>query len=469
MADILIIDDDELICATLSNVVKDMGHNATCAFTLREGLEKVRSGQFDLVFLDVKMPDGSGLGIVTDIRETPSSPEVIIITGFGDPDGAELAIKHGAWGYLEKGASLDAMTLPLARALQYRQERQLKKAPTALRLEGIVGRSPKMRACLDLLAQAANSDASVLITGETGTGKELIACAIHKNSARARKSFVVVDCAALPETLVESVLFGHEKGSYTGADKSQSGLIKQAGGGTLFLDEVGELPLSIQGSFLRVLQERRFRPVGSIEEVESDFRTVAASNRDLDDMARRGQFRKDLLFRLRALEIELPPLRGRFEDIKELATYHMIRLSEHYGKGTKGFSPDFLETLERYDWPGNARELINAMERAYVEAGDSPVLFPKYLPVPIRVQAVKASLGNKETTGGEPDAGIDLPKGLSSLQEQREAVIAEAEQHYLKELVSLTGRNVEEACKISGLSRSRLYALMKKHRISATY
>jgi len=218
-----------------------------------------------------------------------------------------------------------------------------------------------------------------------------------------------------------------------------------------------------------VLQERRFRPVGSIEEVESDFRTVAASNRDLDDMARRGQFRKDLLFRLRALEIELPPLRGRFEDIKELATYHMIRLSEHYGKGTKGFSPDFLETLERYDWPGNARELINAMERAYVEAGDSPVLFPKYLPVPIRVQAVKASLGNKETTGGEPDAGIDLPKGLSSLQEQREAVIAEAEQHYLKELVSLTGRNVEEACKISGLSRSRLYALMKKHRISATY
>jgi len=152
MADILIIDDDELICATLSNVVKDMGHNATCAFTLREGLEKVRSGQFDLVFLDVKMPDGSGLGIVTDIRETPSSPEVIIITGFGDPDGAELAIKHGAWGYLEKGASLDAMTLPLARALQYRQERQLKKAPTALRLEGIVGRSPKMRACLDLLA-----------------------------------------------------------------------------------------------------------------------------------------------------------------------------------------------------------------------------------------------------------------------------------------------------------------------------
>ncbi len=248
MADILIIDDDQLICTTLSNVVRDRGHTPTCAFTRKQGLEAAAARSFDVVFLDVRLPDGSGLDIVRGIRETPSSPEVIIITGFGDVDGAELAIKHGAWDYLEKSASIDEIILPLERALQYRTERQSKGRPTALKLEGIIGGSPKMRACLDLLAQAAASDANVLITGETGTGKELFSWAIHNNSPRAGKNFVVVDCAALPETIVESVLFGHERGAYTGADRSRHGLITQADGGTLFLDEVGELPPSIQGS-----------------------------------------------------------------------------------------------------------------------------------------------------------------------------------------------------------------------------
>jgi len=192
------------------------------------------------------------------IRQTPSMPEVIIITGAGDPDGAELAIKSGAWDYIQKPSSIEAMTLPLVRALQYREEKKSKKPPVALKREHIVGNSPHMKRCLDLLAQAANSEASVLITGETGTGKEVFAKAIHANSSRADKSLVVVDCTALPETLVESVLFGHEKGAFTGADKAHVGLVKQADGGTLFLDEVGELPRSIQKSFLRVLQEQSF-------------------------------------------------------------------------------------------------------------------------------------------------------------------------------------------------------------------
>ena len=339
MANILIIDDDRLICDTLSNVVRDRGHIPTCAFSRKEGLEVAASRSFDVVFLDVRLPDGSGLDIVQALRETPSSPEVIIITGFSDVDGAELAITHGAWDYLEKSASIDEITLPLERALQYRTERQSKARPTVLKLEGIVGSSPQMRACIELLAQAAASTANVLVAGETGTGKEIFSWAIHQNSPRGRKSFVFVDCASLPETIVESVLFGHERGAFTGADKSKTGLITQADGGTLFLDEVGELPSSIQGSFLRVLQERRFRPVGSVKEVTSDFRLIAASNKNLDEMVQKGLFRKDLLFRLRTLAITLPPLRGRPEDIKELAYFYLSKFSRYYGNGMKGFSP----------------------------------------------------------------------------------------------------------------------------------
>jgi len=420
-----------------------------------------------VVFLDVRLPDGSGLDIVQDIRETPSSPEVIIITGFSDVYGAELAITHGAWDYLEKSASIDEIILPLERALQYRTERQAKARPTALKLEGIVGSSPQMKTCIELLAQAAASDANVLVSGETGTGKEPFSWAIHSNSPRAGKNFVVVDCASLPETIVESVLFGHERGAFTGADKSKTGLITQADGGTLFLDEVGELPPSVQGSFLRALQERRFRPVGSVKEVRSDFRLIAASNRDLDDMVREGRFRKDLLFRLRTFTITLPPLREHPEDIKELASFYLTKLSRRYGKGMKGFSPDLLDTLLDYDWPGNVRELINALERAIVAAGTSPTLFPAHLPAEIRIKVKRDKV---EEAGQGTDALHPAPPGsgrpLTTLQEHREAEIARAEQQYLEELMARTQGNIREACQVSGLSRSRLYGLLKKYALT---
>jgi two-component system NtrC family response regulator len=467
MADILIIDDDQLICTTLSNVVRDRGHTPTCAFTVKEGLAIATARSFDVVFLDVRLPDGSGLDILEGIRETPSSPEVIIITGFGDMDGAELAIKHGAWDYLEKSASIDEIILPLERALQYRAERQAKARPTALKLEGIVGSSPPMRTAIELLAQAAASDANVLVTGETGTGKELFAWAIHQNSPRAGKNFVVVDCAALPETIVESVLFGHEKGAFTGADRSKAGLITQAHGGTLFLDEVGELPPSTQGSFLRVLQERRFRPVGSVREVTSDFRLIAASNRDLEELVRKGQFRKDLLFRLRTFTIALPPLREHPEDIKELASSYLTKLCQRYGKGMKGFSSDLLDTLLDYDWPGNVRELINALERAIAAAGTSPTLFPTNLPAEIRIKVKRDQVGEGEREAEElGPAGFDSGRPLASLQEHREAEVAKAERQYLEELMARSGRNIREACEVSGLSRSRLYGLLRKYGIS---
>jgi two-component system NtrC family response regulator len=467
MANILIIDDDTLICTTLSNMVSGKGHIPTCAFTLKEGLAIARSASFDVVFLDVRLPDGSGLDILAKIRETPSSPEVIILTGFGDVDGAELAIKHGAWDYLDKSSSIDEIILPLERALQYRKERQSKARPTALKLEGIVGSSPKMRACIELLAQAAGSDANVLVTGESGTGKELFSWAIHNNSPRANRNFVVVDCAALPETIVESVLFGHERGAFTGADKSKIGLITQANGGTLFLDEVGELPASIQGSFLRAIQERRFRPVGSVKEVTSDFRLIAASNRNLDEMVQEGRFRKDLLYRLKAFTITLPPLREHPEDIGELATYYLTTISRRHGKGMKGFSPEFSDTLLDYDWPGNVRELINALERAIAAAGDSPTLFPAYLPTEIRIKVKRDQVEEEgeEVAALKPVTGRS-GKPLPTIQEHREAAVAEAERQYLQELIAHTEGDIKEACEVSGLSRSRLYGLLKRHGIS---
>ncbi len=465
MGNVLIIDDDELFCEMLSEMVNDMGHEVKFTHSLNDGIQEALKGSYDVVFLDVRMPDGSGLRALPKIRELADPPEVIIITGAGDPDGAELAIVNGAWDYIEKQSSIKRMTLPLVRALQYREEKKVRKPAVALKLEGIVGDSPKMQACYDILAQAAESDANVLIFGETGTGKELFARAIHANSSRSQKNFVVVDCAALPESLVESALFGYERGAFTGADKPQVGLIKQADGGTLFLDEVGELPLIMQKAFLRVLQERRFRPLGARQEVESNFRLVAATNRDLDQAVAEGTFRKDLLFRLRSLSLNLPPLREHLEDIKTLVLYHSSKLCLAYGLPQKGFAPEFFACLMAYDWPGNVRELINTLDRALAEARHEPTLYPSHLPSYIRVKAVRNSV-SKETpeisAAQAVAAGVNLPR----LRDYREAVVAQAEREYLKELLALAKNDLQEACRISDLSQPRLYALLKKHRIS---
>lgn len=456
MARVLVIDDDELVCEMLCVMVEDMGHVTSHAFTLREGLQMVSSGGWDVIFLDIRMPDGNGLEVLPKIRELPDHPEVIIITGLGDPDGAELAIKNGAWDYIQKSASTKEMSLPFVRALQYREEKKARKPVAALKLTGIIGRSAKMHTALGLLAEAAHSEANVLITGETGTGKEVFARAIHENSRRGENNFVVVDCTALPETLVESVLFGHEKGAFTGADRVQGGLVKQAHGGTLFLDEIGELPLGIQKAFLRVLQEHRFRPLGAKQEAESNFRLLAATNRNLDSMVQEGNFRSDLLFRLRTFTIELPPLWQRKDDIKELAMYHMARVCERYQIGTKGFSPEFLDALLVYEWPGNVRELVNAIERAITAAYHEPTLFGKHLPLEIRVNVARSAV--RKEIKIEEQSEMKLP----SLSDYRTS----AERQYLQDLIFQAKGDVRKACNVSGLSRSRLYALLKEYDLS---
>jgi two-component system NtrC family response regulator len=464
MADVLIIDDDELICDWLANIVTRLGHHSVSTHLLREGLRKLQSEPFDLVFLDVQMPDGNSLESMPNIKAARSSPEIIVITGLGHPDEAELAIRSGAWDYIEKPASFDAIKLPLLRALEYRAERKPGKLPSVLKRSGIVGDSQKITSCLELLAQAASSNVNVLINGETGTGKELFAKVVHANSRRAKRSFVVVDCTALPEALVESVLFGHARGAYTGAETSEAGLIKQADGGTLFLDEIGELPLSIQKKFLRVVQEHRFRPVGGRQEIASDFRLVAATNRDLEILVREGRFREDLLFRLRTIVIESPPLREIPEDIKKLTMFYMNDLCERFGILPKGASPEFWEIVTGYPWPGNVRELIQALEKALLSAKDEPMLFPKHLPTYIRIQVARSSFPQKPAIPGKPETRPSVPKMPPELKTIRKAAVSEAEQRYLEDLISFTGGDKNKACRISGLSRSRFYTLLKKHR-----
>ena len=467
MAKILIIDDDEIISEMLSDMVSIWGHEAVTAATLEQGLSKAQSDSFDVVFLDIRLPDGSGLDVLPKIREVPSSPEIIIITGFGDPDGAELAIKNGAWDYIEKSSSIKEMELPFVRAIQYRQEKRSKNPAVFLKRDGIIGGSPQMQASLDFLAQTANSEANVLIFGETGTGKELFARAIHQNSQRGHKNFVVVDCASFPETLVESIIFGHEKGAFTGADRAQDGLVRQAHGGTLFLDEIGELPLSIQKTFLRVLQEHRFRPVGGKYEIESNFRLISATNKDLAHMVSEGRFREDLLFRLRTLSVELPPLRTHSEDIKDLAIHYVTKICERYGIGIKGFSSDFLEALMAYDWPGNVRELINALERAISVAYQEPTLFPNHLPTDIRVHLVRASVIRENPLQEQESRArsLSVDASLPTLKDFRDVSIARIEKGYLEDLMRVSGGRIKDACRISGLSRPRLYALLKQHNI----
>lgn len=382
------------------------------------------------------------------------------MTGRGDTNGAELAIKSGAWDYIEKPSSISGMILPLVRALQYREAKQDVMTEMSIQRGGIIGKSDQICDCLNQVGYAAASNVNVLITGETGTGKELFARAIHSNSLRAKRNFVVVDCASLTDTLVESMLFGYEKGVYTGADQARDGLILQADGGTLFLDEVGELPLSMQKSFLRVLQEHRFRPIGRKNEVKSDFRLVAATNRNLEQMVREGQFRSDLYYRLRSFTIELPPLRKHTEDIREIAFYFNKKFSERNMIDLKEFSPEFLDALASYDWPGNVRELINTLERVFTVAWHEAVIFPYHLPIPIRIKITQNSIG-KEIPGN-----TSMVDAFPKIQNIRDDAIAKVERKYLENLVSVSGADVKKACELSGLSRSRLYELMKKYQIS---
>ena len=457
MAEILIIDDDRVLAEMLVEQMEASGHNATSAYTLAAGLALFQQSSFDIVLLDVQLPDGNGLEYIPTISAFPSKPEIIIITGQGEADGAEKAVVSGAWSYIEKPYVIRELSLQLTRVLQYRREKQrVATIPVSLKRDTIIGSSPAIKKCLDQVARASSSDVSVLVTGASGTGKELFARAIHENSGRGDKNFVVVDCASLPETLIESTLFGHVKGAFTNADSTQDGLVKHAHGGTLFLDEVGELPLSIQKTFLRLLQEHEYRPVGSTKQLYSDFRIVAATNRDLKKCVENGTFRNDLLFRLQAFTIELPELKARLEDIRELVLHFISKLCGRYGMEIKGIAADFVEVLLAYDWPGNVRELYQTMEQVFTDPLLGPTCFAIHLPENFRVQQARAGVRAGISLSKE-EPGKNLPTWA--------AYKKKCELDYLCELKIATGGNVTEAARVSEISRTRLYQLFEKHRV----
>ncbi|MCP4719296.1 MAG: sigma-54-dependent Fis family transcriptional regulator [Desulfobacteraceae bacterium] len=461
MIKILIIDDDPKICLFFNQLAKQMGYESLFAHTMNGGLKLSNKKSFDLVLLDLELPDGNGLQILPDLIKNPSKPEVIIITGTGDVRGAQMAFKYGAWDYVQKPFLLDEVSLPITRALQYRKEKQATPPPMPLIRSKIIGESHALRKCLEEVAKASVTDASVLITGETGTGKELFARAIHENSKRGSNPFIVVDCGALPETLVESTLFGHEKGAFTGAQQKQDGLITQADGGTLMLDEVGDLPLNVQKSFLRTLQERRVRPLGGKKEKHVDFRLVAATNLDLDQMVKEKLFREDLLYRIRAIGIKLPALRERGQDVEEIAVKKIHELAQRYKIETKAISQELFQTLAAHLWPGNVRELINVLEYVLASAGQDPTLFPKHLPPEYRTARLDFDLVPKIKSSRKPEA-LDFADELPSLHAHRTRM----EKDYLKMLLTRVKGNREKASQISGISQSRLYGLLKKHSLS---
>lgn len=466
MALILIIDDDDNFCGTMESLVRRMEHDFLAAGTLEQGIRLLGEQAVDILLLDVVLPDGNGLEALSRIKEaSKSSPEIFIITGLGDPAGAETAITEGVWDYIVKPTSIKETRASLTRALKYRLEKQNRRQNVTLNLERIVGRSAPMQKCFEIMAHGAASGAPVLITGETGTGKELFAKIIHTNSLRKDNGFIVVDCAFLTETLMESTLFGHRKGAFTGAVERRDGLVKLADQGTLFLDEVGEMPLSAQKSFLRILQEKRFRPLGDANEITSDFRLMAATNRDLDVMVENGTFRRDLLYRLRTIHLSLPPLRIRGRDIEALTRFKISQLCEENNLPSKKIEQSFFDTLNAYPWPGNVRELFNVLETAFVASGTEATLYAMHLPGEVRIQVTRASIER-----GQLSQGLENDAAESVVSFQGKIIGFKAwkqkmERHYLEQIIAAANGDVKRILKLSGLSKSHFYSLVKKYDI----
>jgi DNA-binding NtrC family response regulator len=370
---VLVVDDDEAVGGCVAMLLQQAGHACVVCTSGRAGLEKLREEEFDAVITDLRMPDASGLDIVAAARERNPEAVVMLMTSYSSIESAIEALRRGANDYIIKPFDNDDFLFSVSRALDERRLRRenlilrktLKKAYTK---NTIIGESEGIKRLHGLIRRVADTEANVLIQGESGTGKELVAQAIHFGSGRAQRPFVPVNCGAIPSELIESELFGHAKGAYTGAVTANDGLIREASGGTLFLDEISELPLNIQVKLLRVLQERQVRPLGSAQAFHTDTRFLAASNRNLKECSEQGTFRLDLYYRLNVITILVPPLRERGQDIELLAGHFMRQYVRKFGSPVVRMSQDFVEFLNQYHWPGNVRELQNVIERAVILA-----------------------------------------------------------------------------------------------------
>ncbi|MEQ8984219.1 MAG: sigma-54 dependent transcriptional regulator [Deltaproteobacteria bacterium] len=423
MGRVLIVDDERGIRDVLEVLVSKEGHAVTLAASVDEAVRHMGSEVFDLVITDLRLePDGDGIDVIVASRRMTPPPEVIVMTAFGTRERAQRAISEGASFYLEKGPHFAAdMRVLVAQAtnkrrLQAENEQLRRELVEKYSVGGIVGKSPLMREVLDIVDRVASLKATVLVTGESGTGKERIAKALHYGSAQRTGPFIAVNCGAIPENLIESELFGHKKGAFTGADEDREGLFAAARNGTLFLDEVGELPLTLQPKLLRALQERKVKALGAVEETDVDVRIIGATNRDLEEEVASGRFREDLFFRLNVVQIDLPPLRQRREDIPLLAETFREKYAREYERDVKSIDAQALERLLSFHNPGNIRQLENVIERA-VALSTGPVLTLRQLPSEIAsAESVPTRVFNVATDAPFPDEGIDLERMLEDFE-----------------------------------------------------
>jgi two-component system response regulator HydG len=444
---ILVVDDEESIRMMLRAVLEEEGYEIIEAADGPEAVKAVEQNPLDLILLDIRMTTMDGIETLTEIRKISPFVPVLMMTAYATVKTAVEALKAGAFEYLAKPLDIEELKILVQKALEYyrlREENLTLKERLGSRFDfsRIIGKGRKMKELFDFLAQVAPSEATVLILGESGTGKELVANAIHHNSPRTQQPFVKVACAALPETLLESELFGHEKGAFTGAIARREGRFQAAHRGTIFLDEVGEMSPAIQTKLLRVLQEREFEPVGSSRTVKVDVRVIAATNKDLGKEIKEGRFRDDLFYRLNVIPIHLPPVRERKEDIPALANHFLSLYREKNKKEIKEISPKALDLLIRHDWPGNIRELENCLERAVIVARGE-LIAPADLPPAIQ-----------NLPAGKEDAEIPFPAGIS-LQEAEKALI-------LKTLED-AGGNRSRAAEILGINRRTLQMKLKEY------
>jgi two-component system response regulator PilR (NtrC family) len=459
---ILVVDDEQSMREFLAICLRRAGHEVTVAKSGNEALDKLRGKFFDLVLTDLKMPgDLDGLGILKAIKTggvryqaapgaTPAiiDPEVILVTAYATADTALAAMKQGAYDYLTKPFQIDEINAVISRALEKRAlvaENLALRDQVAgrVRLANLLGKSRAMQKVFELITKIHSTKTNVLITGESGTGKELVARALHSEGARAKAPFVAVNCGAIPDELMESELFGHKKGAFTGAVSDHAGLFQEAHGGTLFLDEIGELSLPLQVKLLRALQERKVKPVGASDEHEVDVRVIAATNRDLEAEVARGAFRADLYYRLNVVEIRIPPLRQRREDIPLLAEHFLRRFGTEHGRAMT-MASGAMRKLESHDFPGNVRELENMIERA-VALSSTNVINAEDLP------EVKASRPGAEVPSEFPPDGVDLDR-----------LISDYERTWVVSALERTGGVRKQAAALLGISfRSLRYRLAK--------
>jgi len=451
---ILVADDERNIRDLLSVALIDEGYDVIEVDDGQKAVNEVKNSDYDCVLLDIRMPVLDGMEAFTKIRDMKPNLPVIFLTAYGSSDLAIKAMKNGAYDYLTKPFDIEELKIKVKKAIELKELTE--NAPKLVNnkfldysKEEIIGDSPKMQEVYKEIGKIAESDATVLIRGESGTGKELFAKAIHQHSNRKNKPFIVVNCAAIPENLLESELFGHEKGAFTDAYTRRIGKFELANDGTIFLDEIGDMSLNLQSKLLRVLQERTFTRVGGNEIIYSNARIIAATNRNLEELVNNGEFREDLFFRLNVVTITLPPLRERKEDIKLLVDYFIAKYSTKYKKEVNGISKEAIDILLSYDWPGNVRELENAIARAVI-VSSAPVILVDDLPLSLR-QKVLSENNQEIVNNGE---NLTLPQ-----------IIEKVEKEAILRALKVSKGNKTKAAQILGISRKSLFNKLRYYNI----